>query len=158
MRLFFISMHPDAHTPSPEPEPLAIEAFKRPGRKLPLVRCSPFKWSDKRKGKGYRATGWMVDWQENGKRCRRKFDDQRAAKLFAGQKHARSALCRAINRHVQTRLTNDQLDEAEGLVARLGSRYSLTEVGDFFFRNHQEADFKISLSKPVWPFVERRRA
>jgi hypothetical protein len=88
----------------------------------------------------------MVDWKENGKRCRRKFEDQREAKLFAGQKHAELLNAERSSRHVQTRLTNVQLDEAEAIIARLGDRYTLTEVGDFFFRNHQETDFKISLS------------
>jgi integrase len=126
--------------------PVESESYKRTSRKLPLVRCSSFRWGDKRKGKAYRVSGWMVDWKENGKRCRRKFKDQREAKLFAGQKHAELLNAERSSRHVQTRLTNVQLDEAEAIVARIGNRYTLTEVGDFFFQNHQEANFQISLS------------
>jgi hypothetical protein len=139
-------MQQDVRTISQEAGTLTKQTLKRPRRDLPKVRCSPFQWGDKRKGKAYRANGWLVDWQESGKRCRRKFEDQREAKLFAGQKHAELLCAERQTRRVQTRLTDAQLDEAEAIIARLGDRYTLTDVGDFFFRNHQEADYKISLS------------
>src|SRR6516225_3638670 len=48
---------------------LSKATLRRPSRSVPLVRCERFKWTDKRKGTGYRSTGWLVDWRDpNGRR------------------------------------------------------------------------------------------
>jgi hypothetical protein len=108
---------------------------------------------DKRKRKGYRSTGWLVDWRDpSGRRLRKKFSEERRARLFASQKHAELLNAQRATRYVQTRLTDAQLDEVEGAFARLGTRYTLTQVVDYFFSHFKEADFKISLSEAVVAF------
>ena len=97
---------------------------------------------------GYRYPGWEVSGTDgNGNRIRKRCADEMSARLWKTAKEAELLNSERLIRHLSTHLTVDQLAAAEALVARLGDRYTLTEVGDFFFRNHREADFKISLAK-----------
>src|SRR5215471_17128998 len=97
---------------------------------------------------GYRYPYWEVSGTDGkGKRIRKRCPDETAARLWRTAKEAELLNCQRSIRHLSTHLTIDQLAAAEAIVARLGDRYTLTEVGDFFFRNHQEADFKISVAE-----------
>jgi hypothetical protein len=126
----------------------------RPGtHRDPVVRCVPFKWTDRRKRKGYKRAGWLVEWREpGGKRFRKNFLDATKAKLFTSQKQAEVLNAQRAARYVQTRLTDAQLDEVEGAFARLGDRYTLTQAIDYFFAHYQEANFKISLGDAALAF------
>jgi hypothetical protein len=127
---------------------LSKAMLRRRSRNVPVVRCERFKWADKRKRKDYRSTGWLVDWRDpNDRRFRKRFSEERPAKLFASQKHAELLNAQRATRYVQTRLTDAQLDEVEGAFARLGTRYTLPQALDYFFGHFREADFRISLSK-----------
>jgi hypothetical protein len=135
------------------PDTLSKHNLRRRASREPVVRCAPFKWTDRRKRKGYKRTGWLVEWRDlNGQRFRRNFDDAKKAKLFASQQQALLLNAERATRYVQTRLTDAQLDEVEGALARLGDRYTLTQVVDYFFRHYQEANFKISLADAAIAF------
>lgn len=123
------------------------------------VRCERFRWRDKKSGrrKAYRAEGWLVDWRDaEGKRHRKKFEDEKAAKLYASQKQVEVLNGARAYRNVSTRLTEAQL--AEAAITRLGSRYSLTQCVDFFFSHFQEADFQMSLTDASRQFREAMAA
>jgi integrase len=99
-------------------------------------------------GYDYRYPYWEVSGTDGkGNRIRKRCPDETAARLWKTAKEAELLNCQRSIRHLSTHLTIGQLAAAEAIVARLGDRYTLTEVGDFFFRNHQEADFKISLAE-----------
>jgi integrase len=96
---------------------------------------------------GYKYECWKVyGTDEKGRRIRKQFQDETQAQLWKAAKEVELLNSERAIRHLSTHLTIEQLAAAEGLVARLGERYTLTDVGDFFFRNHQEADFKISIA------------
>jgi hypothetical protein len=121
-------------------------------KREPVVRCSPFKWRDCRKG-GHKQTGWLVDWRdETGKRRRKKFHDPKEAKSFQSQKQAEVLNISRAVRCVHTRLTDTQLEQAEMAVTRLGERYSLLQVIDFFFAHYQETSFLGSVSEAALAF------
>jgi hypothetical protein len=97
---------------------------------------------------GYKYRYWEVSGTDGkGQRIRKRCPDETAARLWKSAKEAELLNSERAIRHLPTHLTIDQLAAAEAIVARLGDRYTLTEVGDFFFRNHQPAEFKISLAK-----------
>jgi integrase len=97
---------------------------------------------------GYRYAIWEVSGTDGkGHRIRKRCPDETAARLWKSAKEAQLLNSERLIRHLSTHLTVEQLAAAEGLVARLGDRYTITQVGDYFFRNHQEADFKISLAR-----------
>jgi hypothetical protein len=122
-------------------------------KREPDVRCSSFSWRDQRKGKGYRQSGWLVDWRdETGKRHRKKFRDPKEAKCFQSQKQAEALNISRAVRYVHTRLTDTQIDQAEAALTRLGERYTFSQVVDFFFAHYQETSFKGSLSEAALAF------
>jgi hypothetical protein len=97
---------------------------------------------------GYRYPYWEVSGTDGrGNRIRKRWPDETAARLWKTAKEAELLNCERSIRHLFTHLSVDQLAAAEAIVHRLGERYTLTDVSDFFFRNHQEADFQISFSK-----------
>jgi hypothetical protein len=97
---------------------------------------------------GYRYPYWEVSGTDGKRnRIRKRCPDETAARLWKTAKEAELLNCQRSIRHLSTHLTIDQVAAAEAIVARLGDRYTLTEMGDFFFRNHQEADFKISVAE-----------
>src|SRR5271166_422563 len=82
-----------------------------------------------------------------GKRIRKRFKSEEEARTWKGLQDIK-----VLNRHselhrVVTKLTQDQISEAEALVGRLSDRYTLTQVGDYFFQHFHEPDFKISFSE-----------
>jgi hypothetical protein len=56
------------------PGTLSKSNLRRSTTREPVVRCVRFEWTDRRKRKGYKRTGWLVEWRDaNGKRFRRNF-------------------------------------------------------------------------------------
>jgi hypothetical protein len=97
---------------------------------------------------GYKYECWKVYGTDSqGTRIRKQFQDEASARFWKAAKEVEILNCERATRHLPTHLTVDQLAAAEGLVARLGDRYTLEAVGDYFFRHHVEADFKISVAR-----------
>ena len=95
---------------------------------------------------GYKC--WFVYGNDGkGRRIQKKFQDETRARLWKAAKEIELANVQNRARHVQTTLTPEQLSEAEACIARLKSRYSLTQVVDYFLRHFQEPDFKIRFSE-----------
>jgi site-specific recombinase XerD len=98
---------------------------------------------------GYEYTFWEVsgiDPKEpdpKKRRIRRKFKDEGRARAWKNEKEVE--LLNTVRRHrsVTTTLTLEQLDAAEAAVKRLGDRYTLPQVVDYFFQHYREADFVI---------------
>lgn len=134
-------------------EILSKDKLRRRTSRDPMVRCVAFEWTDRRKRKGYKRAGWLVEWRgPGGERFRKNFADATKAKLFASQKQAEVLNAQRATRYVQTRLTDAQLDEVEGAFSRLGDRYTLTQAIDYFFAHYQEANFKISFGDAALAF------
>ena len=97
---------------------------------------------------GYEYSIIMVEGRKpDGRRIRKRFKNEEAARTWKGLQEIKT-----LNEHselhpVVTKLTGSQIAQAEALVARLSDRYTLTQVGDYFFQHFHEPDFKISLSE-----------
>jgi site-specific recombinase XerD len=114
------------------------------------VRCERFQWRDKKQGrrKAYQHEGWIVDWRDtDGKRHRRKFEEEKGAKLFASEKGIELINGARSVRHAETKLSFEQLAEAEACVTRLGTRYSLSQCVDFFLQHFHSPEFQISVGQ-----------
>jgi hypothetical protein len=97
---------------------------------------------------GYRYPVWEIFGGDgHGKRIRKRCPDETSARLWKTAKEAELLNSQRAIRHLATHLTIDQISAAEALVARLGDRYTIDQVSDFFFRNHQEVDQQISLAR-----------
>src|SRR5258707_521515 len=118
----------EADVPDGFREILSKGNLRRRTHRDPVVRCVPFKWTDRRKRKGYKRAGWLVEWREpGGKRFRKKFLDAKKAKVFASQKQAKRLNPPKATRFVQKPLTHTQLDEVEE-VSRLRVEVAQVEV------------------------------
>ena len=104
-------------------------------------------------GDGYEWTTHRVEGRdENGNRIRRCFKDRKKAEAFVTAMrtkllNAETAVTTAI-----TRLTPDQLKQAEAAFARLGSRYTLDEAVTYFTENYAAPDEVVTLDKAVREF------
>jgi hypothetical protein len=104
-------------------------------------------------GDGYEWTTHRVEGRdENGNRIRRCFKDRKKAEAFITAMrtkllNAETAVTTAI-----TRLTPDQLKQAEAAFARLGSRYTLDEAVTYFTENYAAPDEVVTVDKALAEF------
>ena len=88
---------------------------------------------------GYQYPIVMVEGRDSGgKRIRKRFKSEEDARTWKGLQEIK-----ALNHHselhsVVTKLTQAQIAEAEALVARLSTGYTLTQVGDYFFQHFHQ--------------------
>jgi site-specific recombinase XerD len=96
----------------------------------------------------HRYKCWFVYGSDGkGGRIQKKFQDETKARLWKGAKEIELANVQNRTRHVQTTLTLEQLSEAEGCIARLKIRYTLTQAVDYFLQHFHEPEFKIRFSE-----------
>lgn len=104
------------------------------------------KEGDRRLGRSYRYEFWHVQGTDlNGNRIRKKFATREKALDWKSRKEI-ELMNRGRKLHsVITELSDEQIQEAQACFIRLGDRYTLTQVIDYFFQSYQMPDFKISL-------------
>lgn len=118
---------------------------------------SVFEFNYKKNGKAYSA--WRVKYRdEKGKVKQKQFGTEREARIFAGDE-----LRNELNRDAEltsttTRLTREQVREAESLLLSLGDRYTLTQAVDYFLKYHVPAEVEISVADAVSKYVRHREA
>lgn len=104
---------------------------------------------------GYSYSTFMVTGRdERGKRIRKSFKsrDQAVAFITAMRTkllNAQTAITTAV-----TRLSPDQLKQAEAAFARLGSRYTLDQAVTYFLENYAAPDEAVTLATAVEKFSE----
>lgn len=106
-----------------------------------------------RKGQ-YSYTTFLVRWREDDKICRKRFQIQSEAEAFVLTKEIELGNRSAALHNVVTRLSSDQVREAESAFQRLGDRYTLAEAIEFFLSNFTRPDFTIPIAKAVRAFLE----
>jgi site-specific recombinase XerD len=89
---------------------------------------------------------WMLDGYVNGKRIRIRCKDEAEASMRKSEKETEAINAERSSRFIQTRLTAEQLNEAEACFDRLVPKYTLTEAVDFFFKHFRRPDFQITVS------------
>lgn len=105
---------------------------------------------------GVKWTTNVVEWRENGKRCRKQFSDLSDAKAFKAEKFVELENQGRDLHRVWSHLSNDQIDEAAKSFSRLGNAYSLTEAVDYFLKNHRAPDFTLSLKDASSVYLDER--
>lgn len=88
----------------------------------------------------------MVDGRANGKRIRIRCKTEQEATLKKTEQETAAINAERAVRFQATRLTTVQLNDAEAAFDRLGTKYALSTVVDYFFRHHHAPDFAISIS------------
>ena len=104
-------------------------------------------------GDGYEWTTHRVEGRdENGNRIRRCFKDRRKADAFVTAMRTKLLNAETAVTAAMTRLTPDQLKQAEAAFNRLGSRYTLDEAVTYFTENYAAPDEVVTLDKAVREF------
>lgn len=103
---------------------------------------------------GFRWTTFMVRWSENAAPRKKRFKKRADATAFINTKRVELENAHGAKYLINTRLDAAQVAEAENAFHRLGTRYSLREVVDYFIRNNCDPDFKIGLRDARVKFVE----
>jgi hypothetical protein len=106
---------------------------------------------------GYEYPIIMVEGRtSDGLRIRKRFKSEEEARSWKGIREIQ-----ALNEHsefhpVVTKLTQQQITEAENAFNRLGTRYSLTSALDFFLKHCCEPDVILSLEDALARFLEAK--
>ena len=104
---------------------------------------------------GFQWNTCMVQgWREGDTWKRKRFKDRDDALAFIYQKQVELANASGAKHLVNTRLDENQVNEAEDAFHRLGSRYSLREAVEYFIRHFCEPDFKITMKDARVKFIE----
>jgi site-specific recombinase XerD len=97
---------------------------------------------------------FMVVWYDrSGKRQRKQFNNRQEAALFASETHTAMLNDGASRRILSTILAEPVLRKCESAIERLGNKYGLDEVVEFFLKHHREASFKISMEEASVQFL-----
>jgi hypothetical protein len=88
----------------------------------------------------------MVDGYVNGKRIRVRCKTEQEALMRKSEQETSVINAERAMRFVQTRLTAGQTIKAETAFDRLGTKYALSTVVDYFLRHHHAPDFTIAIS------------
>jgi integrase family protein with SAM-like domain len=99
---------------------------------------------------------WVEGRSANGERIRKRFRTEEAARTWKSLREIQS-----LNEHsefypVVTKLTQEQIAEAENAFRRLGTRYSLTSGIEFFLKNYCEPDVVVSIEEAAAQFLEAK--
>jgi hypothetical protein len=106
-------------------------------------------------GDGYEWTTHRVEGRDpNGQRIRRCFKDRKQAEAFVTAMRTKLLNAQTAVTTAVTRLTPDQLKQAEAAFARLGSRYTLDQAVTFFVDNYAAPDEAVTLKTAVEKFSE----
>lgn len=106
------------------------------------------------KADGYTYTTFLVRWREDGKDRKKRFKDKAEAEGFVLTKQVELGNKNTSLHNVVTRLSSDQVREAESAFQRLGEKYTLAEAVEFFLSNFTRPDFTISIAKATRAFLE----
>ena len=129
----------------PTPENAEPAAKKRSARHAPREKLSireyerqegKWKWTE------YIAQGWREADGKYGRKKFRSFDD---ADAFIKVKRVELINNETVLHNVTTRLSVEQVQEAEGAFNRLAERYTLAEAVEYFIRNFARPDKPVPL-------------
>jgi site-specific recombinase XerD len=96
---------------------------------------------------------WMVDGYADGKRVRIRCKTEQEARIKKSEQETKAINAARSTRFVQTRLSDEQLNEAETSFARLAPKYTLTQAVDFFLTRHHAPDFEITINEATTRFL-----
>jgi site-specific recombinase XerD len=96
---------------------------------------------------------WMVDGYADGKRVRIRCKTEQEARIKKSEQETKAINASRSTRFVQTRLSDEQLNEAETSFARLAPKYTLTQAVDFFLTRHHAPDFEITINEATTRFL-----
>jgi hypothetical protein len=102
--------------------------------------------------KDYSWTTYLVQgWKEEGKWQRRSFQDEARAKGLLAELQVRHLNDEVKIKQTFTAMSSEQVKQAESAFRRLGDRYTLDTVIDFFVRHHYDTekpkDFKDAIEE-----------
>lgn len=106
----------------------------------------------------YKWTSYLVQgWQEDGKWQRRFFNDERKAKGLLAELQVRHLNDSVTIKQTFTSMSKDQVEQAEAAFRRLGDRYTLDSVIDFFIRHHYDTENPKDFEDAIEEFEDSKR-
>lgn len=104
---------------------------------------------------GYKVKFYAIEGRSpDGQRIRQRFKTLEAAEAELMVLRVKLQNEEVDLRHVVTKLTPEQQEEAETCTARLLGRYSLTEAVDYFLRHYCEPDLAVTLAAALRAFLD----
>lgn len=105
---------------------------------------------------GYSWTTFLVQgWKEDGKWQRKRFKDRGEAERFVAKKQV-EILNNTPLHNVTTKLSPEQVAEAEVAFSRLGERYTLDDAVSYFLNNFAEPAEHVSIEEAIASFIDAR--
>jgi integrase len=102
---------------------------------------------------GFTYETWEVHgYRADGTRIRVRCKSEEEARIRKSEEETKAINAERSVRFVQTRLTAEQLNEAESCFDRLAPKYTLTEAVDYFLRHFHAPDFTITLGEASTKF------
>lgn len=101
----------------------------------------------------YLVQGWKVD----GKWQRKWFRDERLAKGLLAELQVKHLNDEATIKQTFTSMSKDQVEQAEAAFRRLGGRYTLDTVIDFFIRHHYDTENPKNFEDAIEEFENFKR-
>jgi hypothetical protein len=102
---------------------------------------------------GVQYPGWFVSGTANGRRVRIRCKTESEAKMKKIEQDTLAINSERSTRFLATRLTAEQLGQAESCVDRLAPRYSLIQAVDYFLRHHHAPEFTLTVSAALARFL-----
>src|SRR5258708_14271388 len=97
------------------------------------------------KQQGYTYQAWEVHgYRPDGTRIRIRCKSEDEARIRKSEQETAAINSERASRFIPTRLTADQLSEAESCFDRLAPKYTLTEATDYFLKHYPAPTFQIS--------------
>jgi len=118
------------------------------------TQAKVFPHSYKKRGK--ERFGFIVRWVEDGKKKRKQFTNQEDASNFADAKNINLKSESAERQLVNTKLTEDQAQQAERAFEKLSDTYTLDKVIEYFLENHRPPDFSISILDGLKVYLDEK--
>lgn len=106
----------------------------------------------------YKWTSYLVQgWKEDGKWQRRFFNDERKAKGLLAELQVRHLNDSVTIKQTFTSMSKDQVEQAEAAFRRLGDRYTLDSVIDYFIRHHYDTENPKDFEDAIEEFEDSKR-
>ena len=112
----------------------------------------------KLRANGHVYFAWKVDGRINGTRHRRFFSDREEAEAHRAVKEIQALNEAKVVRTTVSRLSGDQLRDAEAALQRLQGRYSLVLAADWLLRTFRDTLTQKSFAESIPLFLDERRA
>lgn len=105
---------------------------------------------------GYEYETFLCRWREDGKDRKKRFKDKARAEAFALTKEVELGNQEVALHNVVTRLSGEQVHEAEAAFQALGGRYTLSEAVQYFLKHYSRPEVRVTIAEAIRQFLDAK--